>query len=165
MKMKPAVRKLALTAHVVSSVGWLGAALGYIALAATCVGGGDAAKARGAYLSMESIGWFVLVPCSVAALVTGLIQSLGTEWGLIRHRWILAKLLLTVPATAILLLHMPSVSRAAKAVALGLPAGPSMPLLVHAVGGAIVLLGATVLSIYKPWGRTGFGRSPQPPAV
>src|SRR5688500_5688602 len=68
MKMKPPVRKLALTAHVTSSVGWLGAVLGYIALAVTGIVSGDAAKVSGALVSMESIGWLVLVPCSVATL-------------------------------------------------------------------------------------------------
>jgi hypothetical protein len=32
--MKPAVRRLALTAHVVASVGWIGAALVFLAIAA-----------------------------------------------------------------------------------------------------------------------------------
>ena len=48
---------------------------------------------RAAFLAMESIGWFVIVPLSLAALPTGLVQSLGTEWGLFRHCWMLAKFL------------------------------------------------------------------------
>jgi hypothetical protein len=94
--------------------------------------------------------------------MTGLVQSLGTEWGLFRHYWILAKLLLTVVATVVLLLHMPAVSRMSD-VAAGAtwsPAdlvAPRIQLVVHAAGGLLVLLTATALSIYKPWGRTGFG--------
>jgi hypothetical protein len=159
MTMKPPLRKFTLTAHVTSSVGWLGAALGYIALAVTAISDGDSDRIRGAFVSMETIGWFVLVPCSLATLVTGLVQSLGTEWGLVRHWWVLAKFLLTVPATAILLLHLPTVSRAAAAVP-----DQRVPFMVHAVGGAVVLLVATVLSIYKPWGKTSFGRSSRRPA-
>ena len=45
----------------------------------------DAQMVRAAYLSMELIGWFVIVPFSLAALLTGLVQSLGTPWGLFRH--------------------------------------------------------------------------------
>ena len=159
--MKPPLRKLVLTAHVTSSVGWLGAVLGYIALAATAISHGEADRIQGAFVSMETIGWLVLVPFAVATLVTGLVQSLGTEWGLVRHWWVLAKFLLTVPATAILLLHLPSVSRAAAATA---PLEQRAPFMVHAVGGALILLVATVLSIYKPWGRTGLGRSGRRPA-
>ena len=56
----------------------------------------------------------IIVPCSLAALMSGLVQSLGTEWGLLRHDWIVAKLSLTVSASVILLLHIPSVSRMAR---------------------------------------------------
>jgi hypothetical protein len=63
---------------------------------------------------MEVIGWIIIVPCSVAALMTGLVQSLDTEWGLFRHYWIVAKLSLTVSASVILLLHIPTVSRMAR---------------------------------------------------
>ncbi len=51
-------------------------------------------------------GWFVLVPFSVASLLTGLTQALGTPWGLFRHYWVLIKLLINVVATIILLLYM-----------------------------------------------------------
>jgi hypothetical protein len=41
---------------------------------------------------MELTTWIVIVPLSLAALLTGVVQSLGTPWGLFRHRWIVAKL-------------------------------------------------------------------------
>jgi hypothetical protein len=98
-------------------------------------------------------------PCSLTALLSGLVQALGTEWGLFRHYWIVAKLALTVPATAILLLHIPSVSRMARlAIDAALTTGDFVQLrtqlVVHTVGGLLVLLTVTVLSIYKPWGRS-----------
>ncbi|MDQ3780886.1 MAG: hypothetical protein M3354_10125 [Chloroflexota bacterium] len=66
----------------------------------------DAQTVRAAYLTMETIGWFVLVPLSLASLLTGLISSLGTPWGMIRHYWVLAKLLINVFATIVLLVYM-----------------------------------------------------------
>jgi hypothetical protein len=88
---------------------------------------------------------------------------MGTEWGLLRHNWIVAKVVLTVPATIILLLHMPAVSRISSVAARGLLSGGNFgalrtQLLVHAVGGLLVLFAATVLSVYKPWGMTPYGR-------
>lgn len=161
MTMSPRVRKLALTAHVVSSVGWLGAVAAYLALAAAAVTGRDGDLGRGAYLAMELIGRAVLIPLSVASLATGLFQSLATEWGLIRHYWVLAKLALATGGTVVLLVHMATVTRVAT-MARG-PGGIEsghlpVQLLVHAAGGLLVLLAATVLSIYKPWGKTRFGR-------
>lgn len=45
-------------------------------------------------------------PFSLAALLTGVVQSVGTAWGLLRHYWVIAKLLITVLATLLLLVHM-----------------------------------------------------------
>ncbi|MDQ3438745.1 MAG: hypothetical protein M3478_00160 [Planctomycetota bacterium] len=157
--MTPRLRKFALTAHVASSVGWLGAVAAYLALAITGVSSQDGQMGRAAYLAMELIGWFVVVPCSLAALLTGLLQSLGTEWGLFRHYWILAKFLLTIGGVTVLLLHMPAVSRMSRLAAETTSSHAEfgtlrIQLLVHASGGLIVLLAATALSVYKPWGRT-----------
>jgi hypothetical protein len=96
---------------------------------------------------MELTGWFVIVPLSLAALLTGLVQSLGTEWGLFRYYWILVKLVLTLGAVTILLLHVPAVGRRS-----GVRAE-----VVHAGGGLLVLLATTTLSVYKPWGKVGRG--------
>jgi hypothetical protein len=106
MAMPPRLRKLALTAHVTCSVGWLGAVAGFLALAVVGLTSRDAQTVRGVYLVMEPTAWIVLVPLSVASLLTGLIQSLGTPWGLVRHYWVLFKLLITLVATAVLLMYI-----------------------------------------------------------
>ncbi len=87
MTMRPGVRKFALTAHVTSSVGWLGAVAGSMAIAVAAVTSGDPQIVRGAYLTLELTGWYVLVPFAFASLLTGLVQALGTTWGLFRHYW------------------------------------------------------------------------------
>jgi hypothetical protein len=115
---------------------------------------------------MELIGWFVIVPLSFAALLSGLVQSLGTEWGLFRHYWILAKFLLTIGGITILVLHMGTLSRMAGVAAETTLSRadlrpPRIQLVVHAGGGLLVLLATTTLSVYKPWGRTSYGRRKQ----
>ncbi len=60
--MPPALRKLALTAHVVSSVGWLGTAVAYLGLVVAALTSEDARLVRAAYLAMEAITWFAIVP-------------------------------------------------------------------------------------------------------
>jgi hypothetical protein len=166
MTMPPRLRKLALTAHVTLSVGWLGAVVAYLALAIAGLTSQEAQLVRAAYLAMELIGWFVIVPCSLAALLTGLVQSLGTEWGVFRHYWILVKFLLTLGATTVLLLHMRTVSLMSGAAAETTLSSADfgvlrLQLVVHAGGGLLVLLAATALSVYKPWGRTRYGRRKQ----
>lgn len=161
--MTPRLSKLALTAHINFSVGWLGAVVAYLALAIAGLTSHDAQMVRAAYRSMELIGWFVIVPFSLAALLTGLVQSLGTQWGLFRHYWILVKFLLTTGATIVLLGHMRAVSRMSSIAAETILSSADfrtlrIQLLVHAAGGLLVLLVAMTLSVYKPWGTTSYGR-------
>ena len=159
MTMTPGLRKLALTAHVTSSVGWLGAAVAYLGLAAGALTSQDAGMARAAYLAMESITWFALVPLCLASLTTGLVQSLGTPWGLFRHYWVLFKLLLTVLATIVLLLNTRTVSFLAGVAAETESAVPGALAgqILHAGVGSLVLLVATALAVNKPRGLTPYG--------
>ncbi len=59
----------------------------------------------------------VLLPLALASLVTGLICSLGTAWGLFRHYWVLLKLLLNLVATVVLVLYTRSIEYAATVAA------------------------------------------------
>lgn len=163
MKLSPTWRKIALSAHVTSSVGWFGAVVAFLALAVVGMGrNGSDSLIRSAYVAMEAVGWFVIVPFSLASLLTGLVQSLGTQWGLVRHYWVLAKLLITVGASALLLLHMQVVNTVAEAASSGALSmehlrDPRMQLVADAGAAAVVLLVAVLLSIFKPQGRTSFG--------
>src|SRR5262245_36188975 len=169
--MSPGLRKFALTLHIVAAVGWLGAVVAYLAVAIAGLASRDAELARGAYLSLDVIARFVIVPFSLATLVAGVVESLGTPWGLFRYWWVAVKFALTVVATAILLQHLPTIARMAEVAREGTwsPDGylpQRTQLIVHAGGGLLVLLAATVLSVYKPWGLTPYGRrqqfAPQP---
>jgi len=162
--MSPRIRKFALTAHLTSSVGWLGAVAVFLALAVVGLTSRDARTGRGVYLVMEPTAWLILVPLSFASLLTGVVMSLGTAWGLFRHYWVLFKLLLTVFATIILLIYMGTFRQMA-----GVAADPIADLRVirnpspvlHAVLALLVLLVATVLAVYKPQGITAYGRRKQ----
>jgi hypothetical protein len=164
MIMRPRARKFALTAHVTSSVGWVGAVAAFLALAVVGLTSQDAQTVRGAYLVMEPAAWLVLVPLAFASLLTGLVMSLGTTWGLFRHYWVLFKLLINVFATIVLLTYMGTFSYMA-----GVAADPSADLALvrntsprlHAVLALVVLLVATVLAVYKPRGMTPYGQRKQ----
>ena len=159
MTMPPRLRKFALTAHVISSVGWLGAIAVFLALSVAGLTIQDAQVVRAAYLAMELTAWSVLVPLSLASLLTGLVQSLGTPWGLFQHYWILVKLLLTIFATIVLLMYTQTIGYiaglAAESADLRELRNPS-PVL-HAGVALLVLLVTTTLAVYKPRGRTPYG--------
>ena len=155
------VRKLALTAHVTSSVGWMGAVTCFFALAIAGLTGREDHAVRAAYVAMKVITWAVIVPLCFASLLTGLIESLLTPWGLFRHYWVIAKLVLTALATVVLLVHTQPIGLLAHAAAhstLGAELDSvRVQLLVDAAAALFVLLVATVLAIYKPRGLTRYG--------
>ena len=158
MQMSPAIRKLMLTVHIIGSVGWLGAIAAYVALNVPVYVSDDEQIVRAAYLMMEPVLRYALIPLAATALVTGIVQALGTPWGLLRHYWVTISLVLTAFAFVILVLHLPAVEAVA-AVAAD-PTGDVDPLggdLFHAVGGLVVLLVPLVLNIYKPRGMTRYG--------
>src|SRR3989441_6251031 len=166
MTMAPSLRKFTLTAHVTSSVGLLGSIAAFLALAVAGLTSQDAQIVRAAYLAMDLTARFVIVPLAFASLLTGLIQSLGTPWGLFRHYWVLAKLLLTAFATIVLLVKLELISYAARLAAETILSrtdlrAAGIELAVHAAGGLLVLLVPAVLSIYKPRGLTPYGRRKQ----
>ncbi len=175
MIMRPGLRKLALTAHVVSSVGWLGSVAAFLALAVAGLTSRDTQMVRAAYLAMGLTTSFVIVPLSLASLLTGLISSLGTTWGLFRHYWVAVKLLITILSTIILLIHMQPITHlagtAAETTLSSADLRPRIQMVVAAGGALVALLVATTLSVYKPRGMTPYGWRKQheqrtvPPAV
>jgi hypothetical protein len=164
MMLGPRLRRFALTVHIASSVGWLGAAIAYLVIVITALVSRDAQTVRTAWFAMEWTGWFAIVPLALVALVTGLVQALGTPWGLFRHYWVLFKFLLTVFAAFVLFRNMPTVSlMAVMATETGGVAfrGALWSQFLHAGGGVVVLLVTTTLSVYKPRGLTRYGWNKQ----
>ncbi len=158
MTMKPRLSKLVLTSHITFSVGWLGAVVVFLVLAITGITSNDTQLARASYFAMELSAWFVIIPLCLASLLTGIVQSVGTKWGLFKHYWIVVKLFLTLAVTILLLLHMQPISYLA-----GIAADTSftnttefglrIQIIIQAGAAILVLLAATAISIYKPWGK------------
>ena len=162
--MSPRLRKTALTAHVTSSVGWLGAVAAFLALAVVGLTSKDPDTVRAVYLVAEPLTWFLLLPLAFGSLVTGLVQSLGTTWGLFRHYWVIFKLVINLFAATVLVLYTQTVSVLARVAAepnadLRELQGPTFVL--HSAAALLLLVTATFLAIYKPRGMTAYGRRKQ----
>ena len=159
--MKPGLRKFVLTAHITFAVGWIGAVAGFLALAIVGITSKDVQVVRSTYLAMQLIARFVIVPLSFAPLLTRPILSLGTPWGLFRHYWILAKLLLTILCTIIMQLHMQPINilagAAAKTILSSAEHSLQIQMVVAASAALLALLVATLLGVYKPQGMTSYG--------
>ena len=151
MTMSRRWRRALLTAHVVSSVGWLGAITASLALAIAGVAGDDE-TARAAYPALEVVGWYTLVPLSAASLITGLVQGLTSKWGVLRHYWVVSKLVINLAAALVLLAYMQTLGALAAT-----PDARSASPVLHASGALLLLVVAAILSIFKPAGLTRYG--------
>jgi hypothetical protein len=160
--MTPNLRKLVLTTHITFSVSWFGAVAVFLVLAVTGLTSHNVQVIRATYIAMGLSTWFVILPACFGALLSGLVQSLGTPWGLFKHYWIAVKLLLTILSTLVLLLHMQPISYLAE-VASETPLSNSdlrglrIQLIADAGAALLVLLIIITISIYKPWGRIQYG--------
>lgn len=159
--MSSGIRKLVLAVHLTVSIGWLGAVAAYMALDVSTVTSQDAQTLRTAYLGMDLIARSVIVPLALASLLTGLVISLGTKWGLFRHYWVLISLVLTTFATVVLLIEIRTIRAFAE-----ISAAPTTTIedlralgntLGHSIGGTVILLVVLVLNLYKPQGMTRYG--------
>ncbi|MGH2688941.1 MAG: DUF2269 domain-containing protein, partial [Actinomycetota bacterium] len=161
MTMSPGLRKFALAVHLTLSVGWIGAVAAYIPLDVAAATSQDAQTLRVAYIGMDVIARSVIVPLALASLLTGLVMSVGTKWGLFRHYWVLISLLLTTVAAVVLLVETQTIGYFADRAADPATSGEDLrtlgSTLVHSVGGTVVLLVILVLNVYKPRGMTRYG--------
>ncbi len=157
MIMPPRLRKLVLTTHVATSVGWIGALAAYLILDIAAVSSGDIATVRSVYRAMELIALGAILPLAFAALLTGIANALATPWGLFRHYWVVVSLVLTTFAIAVLMSETQTIASLAETAAATADPRTLPGTLVHSGGGLLVLLVIMTLSIYKPRGLTRYG--------
>ncbi len=145
-----------LVVHVVVSVGWLGAAVAMMALALRGLLSTDPSVRVGAYATMHYFDLAVNAPLSISMLITGVLCSVLTPWGLVRHWWVLAKLVLSAALLlAIPFLSAPRLRELTETIpAAAEPAGTAAEVLAISISGVTVLTAVTALSVVKPWGRT-----------
>jgi hypothetical protein len=141
-----------LTAHILGSVGWFGIAVFVLFAFVVSEATGDRALATGMLRTIETIPW-LSIPVGAAAVATGVVLSLGTKWGLVRHWWVVAKIIIAIVVivTDALVISAAAHDHLVHATAPGDLYGPT-------IAHTVVLGAATLLSVLKPRGRTPWGR-------
>lgn len=157
-RLGPRVRKAVLVVHVLAAGTWVGVdvLVGVLVLV-----GRTSDDPSIAGLAYRALGTFVLAPMLAAALVclvTGLLLGLATKWGLTRYWWVLVKLVITLVLTALIVLAlapgMPDAVLHGQQLEAGVtPTGDVADLVFPPIVSLTALSVATVLSVYKPWGR------------
>ncbi|GAB2741187.1 DUF2269 domain-containing protein [Kitasatospora kifunensis] len=161
-RLSPTARKAAVILHVISSVSWLALMLCLLTLGTAGLTTRDAETLRSAYRAMQLLGGVLILPLSLLTLVSGLILSLGTPWGLFRFRWISTKFWLTLAAAAASLFAFTARLNEAAHVVAQHPTGPISAMNLGFIRYNLVIIPAValivytsnvVLSVVKPWGR------------
>lgn len=164
-QLSPKWRKMVLLLHVVSAVGWLGLHIGNVTFAITGLVTDDPVTQRTVFRAVDLLGGMLLIPISLLAFTTGVVLALGTRWGLVRHWWVLTKFVLTlIPVILIPVSLLPGYrdlaelvneAPAGQVVDTG-TSGPS--LVIAAIVSTSMYLTSVTLSVFKPWGRTKWGK-------
>jgi hypothetical protein len=157
-RASPRVYRFLLTAHIISAVGWLGVVFAKLVLALAATTATSPEVSAALLVALDTIN-AAFAPASSGALVSGVLLSLGTRWGLLQYYWVLAKLVLTVGVfgTAVQLVPRIVGLSVEEPTLLGLPWAPAV-LLAFAAIHLLMLGAATALSVCKPWGKTWLAR-------
>lgn len=157
-KLKANARKGYLVAHIVAAGAWIGidAVLGVLVCTALISSDPDVVAT-----SLRALELFAVWPMLIAAVLTlgtGVVLGLGTKYGLVRYWWVAAKLAVNVLMVLLILFALrPGLYDAAeygRQLATGqTPQGDPAGLLYPVIVAPSLLLFASVLSVFKPWGR------------
>lgn len=157
--LKRRARKAVLAAHVIVAGTWLGAvgANLFMGISAATTGKNELADAY--YAVMDRLVNNLMPGAAVATLATGLVLALGTKWGLLRHYWVLAKLVLAVATVVVGLAVIDGAIQDTIAARAAAHSATASDLLLPAIIATPTMLAtAMTLAISKPWGRTRRGR-------
>ncbi|MBE1535941.1 DUF2269 family protein [Actinomadura algeriensis] len=156
---RPRVRKTLLLVHVVASVALVGSVWGLVLLNLTATLTTDAALVEPAYRLMTVLAFGGGIPLSFISLASGIALGIGSKWGVLRHWWVLAKLLLLI-ATIVFGAVLGQPEAMAEAASGGdLPTAARRWREVAVVAAQLaMLLTATGLSVFKPRGRVRWPR-------
>ncbi|MBW9111543.1 hypothetical protein JNB63_16935 [Microbacterium trichothecenolyticum] len=146
--------------HVIVSIGWIGAVAVFLGIAILGSSSVDARLYAGIYAALAVSVWTAIVPLAILALVSGVTLSLITPWGLLRHYWVVFKLVLTTGATLLLLVHTSVVDAAASSASRDAAHVLQfrLQLVVDSALALGVLAGITVLAYVKPRGLTPWAK-------
>jgi hypothetical protein len=165
-QMPPTVRKGVLVLHVMASVGWLGVTFADLALGVTVLTTDRPEIQHAMFRALGVIADVVLIPIAWSAFLTGLLLALGTKWGLVRYKWVLTKFLLTTLVVTLTTFSLtPGLKERRDAVEAAPPDqltplgfGDEMGMISAGIISTSIYTTCVLLSVFKPWGRTPWGR-------
>ena len=147
-----------LTVHILGAGAWIGidVVLGVMVFTAMLTTSTETEAL--CYRVLELFAVWPLIGAGIVTLTSGIVLGLGTKYGLVRYWWVAVKLVLNVVLVGLVVFALrPGLAEAA-AYGEQLAAGGAEPadvgsLVFPPVVSGLALVTATVLSVFKPWGR------------
>jgi hypothetical protein len=158
LKIGQKTRKVTLVTHIVSAGAWIGidVVVGALVLAGWLTA--DPTIRGAAYVALGS---FVVVPMlasGLVCLVSGLVLGLGTRYGLVRYWWVAIKLVMNVVLCVLIVFllrpGMPDIVEHGRHLLAGSASDVDVSALFFPPAVSLAVLAtATVLAVFKPFGR------------
>ncbi|WP_239696803.1 hypothetical protein [Paenibacillus oryzisoli] len=155
-------KKWMLSLHIVFAAIMLGTCVTFLILSITVASSSDSGLILSCYKAMHVLAGTSVRASVIGTIVTGVLLSLGTHWGLAKYNWIIAKEVLTVVAVIIGPIGM--YIWTLKGISLMTDVGAesayqgayvsNMFWLFIGIGLQLLsLIAMYLLSIFKPWGK------------
>jgi len=153
------------TVHILTTGGWFGAGLAVTALTVAGLAGTDPSIV---YPAARLLAGWLVAPLAGASLASGLLLAATSRWGLFTHRWVTAKLAITVLlASVVTVLLVPRLGAMSALVtepdAPAPAAGQRLPLALAPVVASLLLGVNVALAVTKPGGRRRTATAPRTP--
>lgn len=164
MSYKLSIKKkqLIIVIHVLSVVCWLGGAMVMLLLGTYMLKAENGEQLYYTLDNMHLIDVVLIRYTALVALLTGILLSVWTNWGLFKHYWILIKLILTVALIGFGIEYMGDwlsqivrIGKQERFLALSDAAflNASYSLIGGAIANIVSLIFMTAISYFKPFGK------------
>lgn len=157
-------KKWLLSLHILFSAIMLGTSVTFLILSITAVSSNDSGLILSCYKAMHVLSTTSVRASFIGTIVTGLLLSVWTHWGLVKYYWIIAKEILSLVALILgpigmYIWTLQGISLitdgGAGAVNQGAMVENTISLFIGIGLQVISLVAMFLLSVFKPWGKRG----------
>lgn len=162
IQLRPTSRKAVVVVHIISAGAWIGID---VIVGVLVIAGWFTADPVIRGLAYQALGTFAVGPMLVSGLVclgSGVLLGLGTRFGLVRYWWVVLKLVMNIVLCVLIVLALrPGMAEVVEHGRI-LAAGGQSPIDVSTLFfppavSLTALTVATILGVFKPWGRIRTG--------
>lgn len=161
-KLSVKQKRWLLSAHILFTIGWLGTVFCFLVLGIVATTTSDGETLEAVYFAMRILDLTVVQASAIGTVITGVLLSVLTQWGLTKFYWIIAKQIGAVFSVGlgVFAMHNLIIESVSIISSRGLTALQDPTYIVnHRIIMAGIILEIislsimVLLSVFKPWGK------------